>query len=201
MGEPSLSTFVLNRKSGEPEEIFIMAYKGKDGSERYEFYRPETKYCQALIGTCILNFYPEEKIIAPSFIFSDAGDMQDVGLRCIQLAAERMNMEKYKNIVIRQDSFSNNFYDEAGFDVLKDGRLNLPKCFYDNTECTDEDFAEFIEYVLLKTKDSYNELKPQENCFLFLSGKAKKDYAKFIEKQPIITGKNLEDFFYKRQTK
>jgi len=197
-GEKSLSTFVLNRKKkGKPEELFIRAYKFPDGGERYEFYRPETKYCQKLVGACNINFYPEQKIVEPQYVSGNDKELRGIGFRCVQLLAERLLMKSYKNIVFKPDNIAYNFYIGAGYDVLKDDSTILPKCFYETAECVNGELSELIEHLLAKMPEPESSVQIPEDCFLFLPDASKKDWEKIIKKQPILIGKNLEEFFYK----
>lgn len=197
-GKKCLSTFVLDRKTGKPVELFIQAYKSAiDGAERYELYRPEGKYCQKLVGMCWINFHPEEKIVEPWFIHGNDKSLRGIGLRCVQLAAERALMKRYKNIVFKPDDLTYNFHIGAGFDVLNDAKSVLPKSFFAQPECDDDILKSLIE-ALSKNMPSLGQSRQlPEDCFLFLPLNAKKDWKKIIDKQPILKGQNLEDFFYK----
>lgn len=185
-GKKCLSTFVLDNKKGKPVELFIRACKGADGTERYEFWMPESKYCQKLVGGCWLYFYPEQQIVMPWCISSYDKNLQGVRFRCFQLAFERMLGNKYKNIIFVPDSFTYKYSLGVGFDVIDKNKIALPQEFYEKSETIDESLKDLEKCLSTKLQTYEQDISVPEDCLLFLPSAAQKDWEKIIKKTPIL---------------
>lgn len=116
-GKFTYKSFVLDKKTDTPVEIFFQP-KIMDGNiEEYYIFEPET---MDVLGMCKLEFDETKDLMEIAYMLSRGKEKYSgIGTRIYQLAFERKNMCNIKNIKIVSGPKAYFFHENAGFRPVK----------------------------------------------------------------------------------
>ena len=216
-GEFIYPTFVLDKKTSKPVEVFVRPVNVDDYEEVYHIM---DKTQSKIIGIRTFKVGKYEEVIDSGYMQAYSHDYEGIGLRAHQIAIERMFMRNYDNVNIVAVPSSFNFHKAAGFFTITD-KIKLDKDFYKKIIarlCKDYNISEnkvkdmmvadcssdivtlekYTSYEnLLKYIYSLNDPDLIKECplslYMHLSENAKSDWKKLIDMSPIFIGKKFPE--------
>ena len=219
-GKYAYKTFVLDKKTGNPVEIFVRPEALNGFLEHFNLYATVESICY-VAGIRMFNHNMSENSITPGDMNSYMRfDYSGLGLREHQIAIERMFMENRDNLKILAIPESYFFHKNCGFEVIKNiknydemkfhAKINEWSELLDIDDKTIRSLAVYnkINHNLYKvdentTFENFINYAKQNNIIVCstdfcvpmrLSDNAKDEWKKLIKISPIFLGKKIPDF-------
>lgn len=215
-GKFTYKSFVLDKKTDTPVEIFFQPKIMSGNIEEYYIFEPET---MDVLGMCKLEFDETKDLMEIAYMLSRGKDKYSgIGTRIYQLAFELKNMRNIKNIQIVSEPKAYFFHEKAGFKPIKCietidsekyhniissfsrdygiSEKNLKKLIITQDKGDEILWDKYSSYVnILKYLKSHADEKTLNSSNLFVvmepNVSAIEDWEKLAQKHPIFLGKEF----------